>query len=122
MRDWHGAWGRGAPARGAAGRRPGTWRPALALLLGLLAGFAAGTAVGWAQTPVQVVVDGPADGSTTGPELTVWGWASAGAGSASGVDAVAMYADGQDDDRGRFLGAASYGLPRPDVAAALGAP
>ena len=122
MRGWYGAWGRSAPGRGASGPRRGAGRACLPLLLGLLAGFAGWTAVGWAQAPVQVVVDAPADGSTTGPELTVWGWAAAGAGSAPGIDAVAVYVDGQDDDRGRFLGAATYGILRADVAVALDDP
>src|SRR3954453_9781121 len=119
MRDWHRAWGRSAAGQGPSGPRRGAWRARHALLLGLLVGFAAGTAVGWAQAPVQVVVDAPADGSTTGPELTVWGWAAAAAGSAPGIDAVAVYADGQGDDRGRLLGTATYGILRADVAAAL---
>src|SRR5213592_1771839 len=110
MRGWHRARGRGA------------WRVRPLLLLGLLAGFAGWTAVGWAQAPVQVVVDAPADGSTTGPELTVWGWAAAAAGSGPSVDAVAVYVDGQGDDRGRLLGAATYGILRADVAAALDDP
>src|SRR3954447_8750850 len=122
MRDWHRTRGWGAPARGASGQRRGAGRAPVRVLLGLRGGFAAGTAVGGAQAPVQVVVDAPADGSTTGPELTVWGWAAAAAGSAPGIAAVAVYADGQGDDRGRFLGAATYGILRADVAAALDDP
>ncbi|HLH24359.1 MAG TPA: hypothetical protein VK066_17695 [Chloroflexota bacterium] len=97
------------------------WR--LARLIALLALLAAGLrpAPAAAQAPVQVVLDAPADSSTIGAEVTVRGWASA-ASDAAGVDAVAVYVDGEGDDRGRFLGTASYGLPRPDVATALGDP
>ncbi len=97
----------------------------LARLLGLVVLLGASTgwpATAWAQAPVQVSLDAPTDGSQTGPELTVRGWAYASSQPAPGVDAVAVYLDGEVDSRGRFLGTATYGLPRPDVAVAVGDP
>src|SRR5689334_4209993 len=93
----------------------------LVVLLGLLAGALGGVTSAGAQGPVQVVVDAPANGSTVGPEFTVQGWATSPSG-ASGVDLVAVYADGDGDAPGRFLGTATYGLSRPDVVAALDQP
>jgi hypothetical protein len=91
------------------------------VLLGLLILELGKVASVGAQAPVQVMVDAPANGSTVGPEFTLYGWASSAAG-ASGVDVVAVYADTDGERLGRFLGLATYGLPRPDVVAALGDP
>jgi hypothetical protein len=95
---------------------------ALCAMFALLAGPWREAATTTAQVPVRVAIDAPADGSSVGPEFTVRGWAVADGASAPGVDTVALYADGEGDDRGRYLGTAAHGLPRPDVAAALGDP
>jgi hypothetical protein len=73
-----------------------------------------------AQALAQVVVDSPADGRETGPNLTVRGWALVPGQPYPGVDAVAVYQQGAGDAPREFLGMATYGLPRPDVAASLG--
>ena len=60
----------------------------LARLLGLVVLLGASTgwpATAWAQAPVQVALDAPTDGSQTGPELTVRGWAYASSQPAPGA-------------------------------------
>jgi hypothetical protein len=92
----------------------------LAVLTSLLGTYPTGPSAAWAQAPVQVVVDSPADGSESGPNLTVRGWAYVPGQSDPGVDAVAVYLRGAGENPGEFLGTAAYALPRPDVAATLG--
>src|SRR5207249_8956259 len=68
-----------------------------------------------------VSVDRPAPGASTPQRFTIMGWAADPEGTGTGVDAVHVYLDG-DSVRGTFLGAASYGEERLDVAAQLGQP
>jgi hypothetical protein len=71
---------------------------------------------------VQVVVDAPAAGSTVGGAVVLRGWAADPAASrGTGVARVMVYRDSPADAAGVYLGEARYGLPRPDVARALGA-
>ncbi|HLH21932.1 MAG TPA: hypothetical protein VK066_05390 [Chloroflexota bacterium] len=71
---------------------------------------------------VQVVVDTPAAGSHVAGPVLLQGWAADPASaSGTGVRDVAVYADGPADGGGAYLGEARYGLPRADVARALGA-
>ncbi len=71
----------------------------------------------------QVVVERPLPGTTVSTQVHISGWAVDPAGPATGIDAVHVYMDGEPGQpRARFLGAASYGQPRPDVARALGDP
>jgi hypothetical protein len=69
----------------------------------------------------MVSVDRPVPGATTAQRFTIMGWAADPEGAGTGVDAVHIYLDG-DSARGTFLGAASYGEERLDVAAQLGQP
>jgi hypothetical protein len=72
-------------------------------------------------TEAQVVIERPLVGTTVSTQLLVSGWAVDPAGPGTGVDAVHVYLDGEPGmPRARFLGPASYGHPRPDVARALG--
>src|SRR4051794_34513196 len=113
--------GQGGAADRARLAPPGGRRlTCLVLLFGLLSGLSTWTSLVEAQAPVQIVVDTPTDGSVTGPDLTLSGWAMGLAGDGLGVDSIVVFADGAGEDRGRFLGTARYGLPRPDVAAARG--
>jgi hypothetical protein len=79
------------------------------------------------DTSLQVVLDSPQplrqlNDNALGPYYRLTGWAADVAGSAStGVRQVVAFADGPSG-RGRLLGWARYGLPRPDVATALNNP
>jgi hypothetical protein len=98
------------------------------LLLWLAAGLALAplaAAPVWAAPTADasstlVVIDTPR-GDAAGTQLYISGWAadprSAGG---TGVDRVDVYLDGERDAGGTFLGRATYGLARPDVAAHLG--
>jgi hypothetical protein len=67
-----------------------------------------------------VVIDTPRGGAS-GPQLYVSGWAAdPRSPSGTGVERVEVYLDGERDAGGTFLGRATYGLARPDVAAHLG--
>jgi hypothetical protein len=71
----------------------------------------------------QVVVERPLIGSTTSSQVHITGWAAdpAAPGPGPGIDAVHVYLDGEPGmPRARFLGTASYGQRRPDVARTLG--
>jgi len=73
--------------------------------------------------PTDLTVDSPANGSVLTAPITVGGWAlNRGAPSASGtgVDAVHVYAFPSGGGAGIFVGAATYGLSRPDVGALFG--
>jgi len=73
------------------------------------------------DSDVQVVVERPLPGTSTAAQVQISGWAVDPSGSGTGIDAVHVYMDGEPGQaRARFLGAASYGLNRPDVARALG--
>jgi hypothetical protein len=75
-----------------------------------------------AQTSeAQIVIERPLVNATTGIVVQINGWAVDPSGPHSGVDAVHIYLDGEAGaPRARFLGPASYGLARPDVASHLG--
>ncbi len=71
----------------------------------------------------QMNVDAPANGNVF-PTFTIAGWAAdLGAESGSGVDAVHIYAypNPGSGQAPIFLGAASYGISRSDIASAFGA-
>jgi hypothetical protein len=70
---------------------------------------------------LQMSVDTPANGAVGSQPLLVAGWAvTGGATAGTGVDAVHVYAQPAGGGAPIFLGAASYGAPRPDIAAAFG--
>jgi hypothetical protein len=72
--------------------------------------------------PVRgVVLDAPASGNV-GAAFVMSGWAVDGRGAATGVDAVHLWAFPETGGAPTFVGAAEYGLPRDDVADALGDP
>ena len=101
------------------------WLAAMIVLmmgLGLRVAPAAGAPLHDAQT-VLVAVDNPAAGSNVGGSVVLRGWAADPASPrGTGVDRVDVYLNGEAGDGGTYLGAADYGLPRPDVARHLGAP
>ncbi|MBX5492272.1 MAG: hypothetical protein IRZ14_14045 [Chloroflexi bacterium] len=75
-----------------------------------------------AQADVQIVIERPrADGvASTSLEITGYAYDPA-ATDGPGIDAVHIYMDGEPGERlARFLGEASYGLRRPDIAQQLG--
>ncbi|MSQ24654.1 MAG: hypothetical protein EXR58_08980 [Chloroflexi bacterium] len=75
--------------------------------------------VGFADDP-GVGVDNPKPGERVAGEVAIRGWAAdRNSPSGTGVDAVHVYLDGPSSV-GRFLGAATYGSSRSDVAASLG--
>jgi hypothetical protein len=85
----------------------------------------------WAQTggwraaaqanETRIVIERPLVNATVGTVVQIGGWAVDPAGPESGIDAVHVYLDAEPGmPRSRFLGQASYGLPRPDVARQLG--
>src|SRR5829696_682617 len=71
---------------------------------------------------IQVVVERPLPGTTIAVQSEISGWAvNPYATTGTGIDAVHVYMDGEPGQpRARFLGAASYGLNRPDVARTMG--
>jgi hypothetical protein len=79
------------------------------------------------ETSLQVVLDTPQplrqlNDNALGSYYRLTGWAADVAGTGStGVRQVVAFADGPSG-RGRLLGWARYGLPRPDVATALNNP
>jgi phosphatidylserine/phosphatidylglycerophosphate/cardiolipin synthase-like enzyme len=78
-----------------------------------------------ASQPVSrplAAIDTPADGAIVGTSFSVAGWAlDTGAAQGTGVDAVHVYAYPAAGGNPIFLGAAAYGLSRPDVGAIYGA-
>jgi hypothetical protein len=69
-----------------------------------------------------LVVDTPTDLQVVGPSFTIAGWAAdVAAETGSGVDTVHVWAHPASGGATVFLGAASYGGARPDVARYLGA-
>lgn len=95
-------------------------RAILASLLGLLliGGWVLPTWQAAAQNDVQVVIERPRAGVPSSTSLEVTGYAyNPAATSGSGIDAVHVYMDGEPGQRNaRFLGEASFGLRRPDLA------
>ena len=68
-----------------------------------------------------ISLDGPQKNSTVGRTVTIAGWAiDQAVSSGTGVDAVHVWAYPSDGSPGQFLGAASYGVARPDIGAAVG--
>jgi hypothetical protein len=97
------------------------WRVArLSLVIGVLLAWSAWASTVRAQPPAQLVVDFPAEQSEVGPELTIRGWAVGPAEAGTVVDTIHVYLGSPEGGIEGFLGAASYGLPRPDVAASAG--
>jgi acyl-CoA thioesterase I len=69
----------------------------------------------------RLVIDAPPTGATTLQPFVAAGWAAdPGAASGPGVDAIHVYATALTGGPPIFLGFATYGLGRPDVAAFLG--
>src|SRR5262249_54815908 len=67
-------------------------------------------------------VDAPAQNQTLSQNIFVGGWAvDTAAASGSGVDAVHVWAYPSDGSAPKWVGAASMGVVRPDIAAWLGA-
>jgi hypothetical protein len=68
----------------------------------------------------RIAIDAPASGPLTLP-ATIAGWVlDAAADGGTGIDAVHVWAYPADGSPAIFAGAATYGLARPDVAAAFG--
>jgi parallel beta-helix repeat protein len=75
-----------------------------------------------ALAPVRhLQLDLPASGQV-GAGFVVFGWAVDGRGTGTGVDVVHLWAFPDTGGAPTFVGAAEYGLPRADVAAAFGEP
>jgi hypothetical protein len=71
--------------------------------------------------PSSLELNGPTNGATLNPPFTVIGWAlNTTAPSGTGVDTVHVYAFPGGGGAGIFVGVATYGLSRPDVAAVFG--
>lgn len=71
----------------------------------------------------RITIDSPMEGATItmGVETDIGGWAVDPAGAGTGVDMVRVYIDNPQESA-NYLGTATYGKPRFDVAAALGNP
>ncbi len=88
---------------------------------------AAAQSTSGAQAPggaatIRISIDSPTPGTTVPNQgqTGIGGWAADIAGPGASIDAVKIYLDGTMDGGGRFIGDASYGGARPDVAASLG--
>jgi hypothetical protein len=81
----------------------------------------AAPAIGSPSNTTRVAIDRPGVGAPVPARVTVVGWAADSESTGSGVDAVYLYLDGEAG-QGHFLGAATYGAERADVAAELGHP
>jgi hypothetical protein len=69
----------------------------------------------------QVVIERPLPGTSISVQGNISGWAVDPAAPGTGIDAVHVYLDGEPGQpAARFLGQASYGQQRPDVARTLG--
>ncbi|HLI27088.1 MAG TPA: hypothetical protein VKZ60_08465 [Chloroflexota bacterium] len=102
-------------------------RAIVAVVFGLLVVSAVSALPHWqvaAQTEVQVVIERPRPNTAASTTLEVAGYAyDPTATDGTGIDAVHIYLDGEPGERmARFLGEASYGLRRPDIAQQLGDP
>ncbi len=77
---------------------------------------------GGATSAIVVAIDEPTHRSgTSATRVLVRGWAANPASqSGTGVGRVDLYLDGGPDQGGQYLGRATYGRQRPDVAEALG--
>jgi hypothetical protein len=69
-----------------------------------------------------IYIDSPTPNQsvTNGETLKIQGWAADTAGPGAGIAEVHIYLDGQAGQSGTALGAANYGVARPDVAASNG--
>jgi bacillolysin len=73
------------------------------------------------QSNPAMALDTPLSNVTVGRNVTVAGWAiDRGASSGTGVDTVHVWAFPAAGGAAKFLGAATYGLSRPDVGSAFG--
>jgi hypothetical protein len=79
-------------------------------------------AISPAQPFAGIVIDAPAPGAHLEQPFAVSGWAVEvfGTAGATGIDAVHVWAAPASGGSPVFLGAAQYGIPRPDVAALFG--
>jgi len=69
----------------------------------------------------QLAIDSPANGSTRLRPFSIAGWAAdTGAATGTGIDTIHIWAFPVGGGPQFFLGAATYGLSRPDVGAFLG--
>ncbi len=68
----------------------------------------------------RMAIDQPAAGATLGPEFQLSGWAFQEGAPGTGVDAVHVWAYPTNGTAPLFLGAATLGVPRPDVGAIFG--
>src|SRR4051794_14198040 len=99
----------------------------LAVLLGTALWFVPASGLwsaGAQDGGIQVVVERPLPGTTIAVQSEISGWAvNPYATTGTGIDAVHVYLDGEPGQpRARFLGPASYGLNRADVARSLSEP
>jgi hypothetical protein len=68
----------------------------------------------------RMAVDGPQTNQSVPMNFSIGGWAiDAGSSSGTGVDAIHVWAFPAAGGSGIFLGAATYGISRPDVGAAF---
>jgi hypothetical protein len=73
-------------------------------------------------TDTRLIIDGPGNGTTLTQPFPMSGWAiDTGATTNSGVDTVHVYAFRSDGSAPQFVGVATYGNPRSDVAQIFGA-
>jgi hypothetical protein len=79
------------------------------------------TVAGVVSQPLMVL-DGPQNNATSGRSVAIAGWAiDRGAAATTGVDAVHVYAYPVGGGGPVFLGVATYGAARPDIASIFGA-
>ncbi len=74
------------------------------------------------QSTTLMSIDAPPAGTQlqNGVQVDIGGWTvDTAVSSGTGIDQVRVYLDGTMDGGGRFLGNATYGKPRPDVAQSL---
>src|SRR5579883_3355510 len=117
--------GRVVGIRGRAGRRGRDMGRLLLAIVLIMAGAQIALGSTWRvaaqDSGAQVVVERPLPGTSISVQADISGWAIDPTGPGTGIDAVHVYLDGEPGQpRARFLGQASYGQPRPDVARTLG--
>jgi hypothetical protein len=73
--------------------------------------------------PIGMPIIAPGMSTAAGEQpLLVRGWAAELGAPGTGIAGIDVYLDGAPEQGGVLLGTATYGLPRPDVAAAFGNP
>jgi len=100
------------------------WR-LLPVFTGLLALLLSAAVAAAQDASIDITVDTPTSGQAVvdGQQMTVGGWAvDTDASAGTGIDMVHIYADGPAGGGGVILGAADYGVMRPDVANVTGEP